>query len=149
MSDELAALTARLQRLEDLQEIRQLFVDYGHYLDRKDFASFATLFAREGEVLLGAMARAKGPEAIRAAMESALGGRAEPSFHVIGNPIIELDGDTAKSETPWVVVRQDADGKPVVPSIGRHKDVLIREDGRWRILRRAGYVDIPAPAKKG
>jgi hypothetical protein len=27
---------------------------------------------------------------------------------------------------------------------GRHKDDLIREDGRWKFLKRRGYVDVPS-----
>ena len=34
MTETESRLEARLRRLEDLEEIRQLFVDYGHFLDR-------------------------------------------------------------------------------------------------------------------
>ena len=37
--DALRSLTERLQRLEDLQEIRALYVDYGRHLDAGDFAA--------------------------------------------------------------------------------------------------------------
>src|SRR5438046_606144 len=49
MSDRMAELEARVRRMEDLEEIRQLFVDYGHYLDARDAEAYANLFAREGE----------------------------------------------------------------------------------------------------
>ena len=76
------ALAERLQRLEDLEEIRQLFIDYGHYLDSGNFAAYGELFADEGEVLLGAIGRAKGPTAIEALMRQTMegaGGRASTS----------------------------------------------------------------------
>ena len=28
--------------------------------------------------------------------------------------------------------------------LGRHRDDLVREDGRWRFARRRGLVDIPS-----
>ncbi len=53
-------LQDRVQRLEDILEIQQLFIDYGHHLDAGDFEAYASLFANEGEVLLGPLGRAKG-----------------------------------------------------------------------------------------
>ena len=29
-------------------------------------------------------------------------------------------------------------------AIGRHRDELVREDGRWRFQKRRGFVDIPS-----
>jgi ketosteroid isomerase-like protein len=62
------SIEARLQRLEDLQEITQLFIDYGEHLDAGDFAAYARLFAEDGEVLLGPMGRATGRSEIEALM---------------------------------------------------------------------------------
>lgn len=137
-------LEARLRRLEDLESIRQLFVDYGHYLDSGDFAAYGSLFAEEGEVLLGPIGRAKGPAAIQALMEKTLGGRGGNSYHLIANPIVDLDGDRATSEVTWAVIARGKDGQPVLPMVGRHVDTLVREGGRWKFLRRQGHVDIPS-----
>jgi uncharacterized protein (TIGR02246 family) len=144
MSGEVEGLDARLRRLEDLEEIRQLFVDYGHHLDKGDFAAYSQLFAADSEVLLGPMGRARGPEAIRALMEKALAGRAGDSYHLIANPIVQLDGDGARSEVTWAVVTRRDDGSPALTMLGRHRDVLVRERGRWRFKRREGLVDIPS-----
>ena len=136
-------LEARLQRLEDLEEIRQLFIDYGHHLDHGEFDRYAALFAEEGEVLLGPVGRAKGPAAIEDLMRRTLSGPAGTSYHLISNPRISLDGDRATTEVMWTVLARDTDDRPVVTMTGRHRDTLVRERGRWRFLRRAGYVDIP------
>ena len=142
---------SRLRRLEDLAEIHQLFVDYGHHLDHGDFAAYADLFAADGEVLLGPIGRATGRDEIRDLMERTLGGAAGSSFHVISNPVVVLDGDTATTDVMWTVVNRGADGSPVLSMIGRHRDQLVREDGRWRFKRRKGFVDIPSamPAGEG
>jgi len=135
---------ARLRRLEDLDAIRQLFVDYGHYLDFGDFAGYASLFADEGEVLLGPIGRAKGPENIRALMEKTMAGRSGQSYHLIANPFVTLDGDRASSEVTWAVIVRRPDGQPGLTMLGRHLDTLVRERGRWKFLRREGVIDIPS-----
>ena len=84
---------ARLRRLEDLEEIRQLFVDYGFLLDLGDYAAYAQLFAEDGELMLGPMGRAKGRQEIEAMM-ARIGG-AGASVHLITSPIVTLDGDQA------------------------------------------------------
>ena len=145
----MADMEARLRRLEDLQEIHQLFVDYGQYLDAGDVDAYASLFAREGEILLGPVGRAKGPEAIRALMARVLEGTIGETYHVISSPQVELDGDSARSEVMWTVVRRGRDGEPEVTGIGRHRDELVREDGRWRFRSRRGFIDIPKTAGAG
>ncbi len=144
----IAALSQRLRRLEDLQEIQQLFIDYGHHLDHGDFAAYASLFADDGEILLGPMGRATGPAEIQALMERTLAGRVGDTYHVISSPMIELAGDTATSVVMWTVVARNADGGSVVTMIGRHEDDLVRERDRWRFARRRGFIDIPSTYRK-
>lgn len=143
-------LAVRLRRLEDLIEIHQLFVDYGLHLDAGDFASYAELFAPDGTVKLGPMGTATGRDAIRALMEGTLADLVGTSYHVISSPRVEFQGgDTATSEVMWTVVQAGPDGRPSVPMIGRHRDRLVRLDGRWRFQERRGFVDLPAaPVRK-
>jgi len=134
----------RLRRLEDLAEIHRLFVDYGRHLDAGDFDAYADLFAADGEVRLGPMGSAKGRDEIRALMQRALAGVVGTSYHLITSPCVQIDGDTATSEVMWTVIQRGPDGAPVVGMIGRHRDELVREDGRWRFRLRRGFVDIPS-----
>jgi uncharacterized protein (TIGR02246 family) len=137
------SIDARVQRLEDLLEIHQLFVDYGLALDAGDFDAYAALFAKDGEVLLGPMGRAKGRDEIRALMVGVLSGGVGSSFHIISSPQVQLDGDTATSQVMWSVVNLDDDGRTRLSMLGRHRDDLVREDGRWVFARRRGFVDLP------
>ena len=107
-------------------------------------AIFGFLRPNEGEVLLGPLGRAKGRDQIRSLMETALDGAVGTSFHVISSPMIALRGDTATSDVMWTVVHRKEDGHPSLSMIGRHRDELVREDGRWRFLKRRGFVDIPS-----
>ena len=43
------ALSARMQRLEDMEEIRTVLLNYGRYLDARDFGAYSRLFAKDGE----------------------------------------------------------------------------------------------------
>ena len=143
-SDDLAPVLARLQRLEDLAAIHQLFVDYGDRLDAGDLEGYADLFTDDGELLLGPLGRAQGREAIVAMMGPTLVGLVGRSFHQISNPRVVLDGDTATAVVMWTVIQVDGRGRPVIPMMGHHEDLLVREAGRWRIRRRKGFVDIPS-----
>jgi uncharacterized protein (TIGR02246 family) len=139
----MAAIEARLQRLEDLAEIHQLFIDYGVYLDAGDFDRYAELFATDGEVKLGPMGKAQGRDAIKALMSKALAGATGNSFHIISSPVVQLDGDRATSRVMWSVIERTQDGNAKLTIVGSHHDELVREDGRWRIKLRRGMIDIP------
>ena len=77
-------------------------------------------------------------------MEAAVPGPPGASYHIIGTPMVDVTGDTATSEVMWTVVHRGADGRPILSMIGRHRDDLVREGGRWCIQRRRGFVDIPS-----
>jgi uncharacterized protein (TIGR02246 family) len=144
MADDVESIVSRLRRLEDLEEIRQLFIDYGRHLDAGDVASYADLFADDGEILLGPIGRAKGRAAIVELMTKVKERAATASFHLVTNPVVRIDGDRATSEVLWTVIKPDAAGKLEVAMFGRHYDELVRERGRWRISKRRGRIDVPS-----
>jgi ketosteroid isomerase-like protein len=119
-------------------------VDYGRHVDAGDFAAYGALFARDGEVKLGPMGRAKGPAEIEALMRKAIGDQVGETYHIISSPTVEIDGDEATSNVMWTVVGSDDAGQPTVTMVGRHLDRLVREDGRWRFLERKGRIHIPS-----
>jgi ketosteroid isomerase-like protein len=143
---------ARLRRLEDLEQIRQLFVEYKRVLDKQDFAAYGALFAADGEFVASppqGLQQAKGPAAIQALVEampgSLLGSEPGADFHVVVNPLIELDAadqDRARAEVTWLYVVKGHDGLPALCKLGHYDDQLIREAGRWRFLRREAPTDI-------
>jgi ketosteroid isomerase-like protein len=145
---------ARLRRLEDLEQIRQLLVDYKHVLDGKDFSGYASLFAEDGEfVAIAARARGRAEiEAMVAAMPGTdlLAAKAGDDFHLVLNPQIQLDADDpdrARAQSTWAYVIKGDDGEPVLAKLGHYDDELVREDGSWRFLRREAPMDIPAAEK--
>lgn len=137
----------RVARLEDLEQIRQLFMLYKRHLDARDFASYSKLFAREGE-WLGGTGHAVGRAAIQQMLEERLGANAPAPgpthFHLVGSPEIELDGDEARAEVSWALITRAQGDVPELTLWGHYSDVLVREDGVWRFRRRVAHTDIPS-----
>jgi uncharacterized protein (TIGR02246 family) len=144
-ADDLATLAARVQVLEDREEIRALIMAYGQAHDHRDYRTFANLFATNGE-WIGGLGSAKGPEAIFALMDKSIGHNPLPqgsgTFHVMTNDQIEIDGDRASSRTKWIYLTAADDNSPKLTYLGHYDDEFVRENGRWRFLRRQSFSDI-------
>lgn len=144
-TDPQAELLERLRRLEDREEIASLYIAYGRFLDDGDAAGYASLFARDAKLRLGGVMRADGREAIAEAagkLVHYLSQSTRKSYHVIASPGIEIDGDRAVGECVWVAVSGEPGEAPSLSSMGRHRDELVREDGRWRFASRKGLLDL-------
>jgi hypothetical protein len=139
------ALESRVKELEDREEIRQLLMDYGRFLDQRDFRSFSELFAKTDGEWIGGMGQAKGSKAIRELMESTIGRDTSmtQSCHLFTNETIHVNGDQATALTKWVFVVPGESNRPQMFFLGHYEDSMIREDGRWRFLRRVVRADIP------
>ncbi len=139
-----ASLATRVQRLEDTEAIRTVLLNYGRYLDARDFASYARLFAKDGE-WIGGFGTVKGPAAIQEFMEKNLPGpNRGNTYHILSNFIIDVHGDTATAWSRWTFLVPSADNKPQPAQGGRYQDTLVRENGQWKFQRREAFNDIPA-----
>ena len=138
-------LESRLKKLEDREEIRQLLLDYGHFLDKRDFRSFSGLFAESVGEWIGGMGRAKGANAIYELMESTIGSDASMnrSVHLFTNETINVNGDKATALTKWIFVVTGETNRPQLFFVGHYEDSLIRENGVWKFLCRIVHADIP------
>lgn len=69
------------------------------------------------------------------------GGLQERTHHMVMNHTIELQGDTAHTETYWLFsgANSDASQPPVV--FGRYVDRFERRDGKWAIAARVCVVE--------
>lgn len=146
MADSLS-LEARIRQLEDEREIRELLVEYGRCLDARDFRGYARLFAGAGE-WIGGLGRARGPAAIEAMLAEAMGPvpenfRNTSDFHILTNFQISIDGDRASARSKLIYMVRSAEGTPIPDRGGHYEDTLVREDGRWKFLRRVVMGDIP------
>jgi uncharacterized protein (TIGR02246 family) len=146
-ADALDDLAKRVQVLEDRETIRELILAYGAAHDSRDYRTFASLFARDGE-WVGGLGTAKGPDAIFELMDRTIGHNPSPegsgTFHVMANEAIKIDGDRASAVTKWLYIAAGEDDAPRMVFLGHYDDEFVREDGAWKFLRREAPLDIPA-----
>lgn len=147
MPEEMAVLE-RLARLEDTIAIQRLLTDYGVHLDARDLHAYSQLFCDDGE-WTGDTGTAVGPEAIQAMLEANLPGNppapGATTWHVMANPVIDIDGERARTRVMWVLLRREPGDQPGIAVTGHYEDLLAREGGRWKFKRRAAFVDIGKP----
>ncbi len=144
-ADDLESVAARVQVLEDREAIRALILAYGQAHDHRDYKAFASLFATNGE-WIGGLGSAKGPDAIFALLDKTIGhnptAEGSGTFHVMTNDQIKNDGDRASSVTKWLYITGGDDKSPKLTYLGHYGDEFIRENGRWKFLRRQTFSDI-------
>jgi hypothetical protein len=150
-ADRVAALEARLQRMEDRQAIHDLLITYGRLLDRKDLVGYSQLFAEDG-VWEGGIGSATGPKGIQGMLERVYQ-RVEPGtygtgdYHLMSDIIIDVDGETAKAWSRWTWLVQGAQGKPMANRSGHYEDTLVKIDGQWKFRHRLTVTELPTPEK--
>lgn len=141
------ALAQRVQQLEDQDQIRQVLIDYGKFLDARDYAGYAALFARDG-VWTGGFGSATGPADIQAMLEKNLGKSApgfinKTSFHLMTTMEVQVSGDAATAHSRYLFFTATKDNKPGPALAGRYVDEFVREDGKWKIKHRTTHGVIP------
>lgn len=150
-ADSVEALAKRVQVLEDREAIRALILAYGAAHDHRDYKTFASLFATNGE-WVGGLGSAKGPDAIFALMDKTIGHAPKPegsgTYHLMTNDQIVIDGDRASAVTKWLYLVPGGDGSPRAMFLGHYDDQFIRENGTWKFLRREAPVDIAPPQRQ-
>ena len=130
-------LEARIQRLEDIEEIRALVTRYGIAMDerregetREIFTPDAKLTSRDG------VFAAEGLETIITTYKArwdALG----PSNHFVHGSVIEIDDSDPDRATGIVTAHAEVvrNGKPMLAAI-TYNDQYRRHDGKWKFSAR-------------
>ena len=134
---DISALAERLARLEDIQAIERLKYTYCLHCDRGyDADALAALFV-EDAVWDGGPKRGRivGREAIRNFF-AGISQRMTYAAHLLANPIIDLQGDTATGR--WRMLQphmaRDPEGNERSRwQLGAYVDGFVRVDGRWMI----------------
>ena len=140
-------LEQRVQRMEDESSIRRMLIEYGAFLDAKDYHAYAALFAPDG-VWQGGFGTFTGPAAIEAMLTANLGAPEagyvnKTSFHMLTNPLITLYGDRAHVESKYLFWTASPDNRPTPLLAGRYVDEFVRVGGEWKIARRTTWGQIP------
>ena len=74
---------------------------------------------------------------------------AQGTFHMmISNPVIDVNGDTATAEFLWTgVLNTGVQEPPRLLEQGREYDLLVKQDGEWRIKKRVVIADSGLPER--
>lgn len=138
------SIEARLQKLEDIEEIRTLLLNYGKTLDNRDLKAYSELFTKDGE-WIGGFGNVKGRAELLAFMEKNIGTAPNTgkTYHLLTNFDITITGTTATALSRWSYVIGTKEKKPVLEHSGRYEDTIVREDGKWKFQKRVVYNDLP------
>jgi hypothetical protein len=136
------SLEARIQRLEDIEEIRNLKMRYAQICDEGyDADSIVALYAQREDVewvsdVYGTHVGRDGIHAWFADVDDEI----RWAIHTMLNPIVEVapDGRTAKG---WfylfmlATMAAPGGGEDAVIMTGKYVDDFVKEDGVWRFTR--------------
>jgi hypothetical protein len=117
----------------DHEALRALGQRYARAADDRDVDALAALFTPDA-VVVGT----RGELDLDGWLDTMRGPRAFPtSMHVLGDPLIELDGDTAHLDTYAVVYQLGGEGQTDMTLGIRYVDDAVRTDAGWAIHRRS------------
>lgn len=127
----------RLQRLCDERDIERALTLFTRAMDDRDWTAMAEIFADDAEGNFGT-GRLYGSAAIIELIRGYLD-NCGPTQHLLGNVVIDVDGDNAVSRAYIrdVHLRSDADSSARFYTLGDYKDTWLRQaDGTWRLTER-------------
>lgn len=136
-----ASLEARLERLLDKQACAELVHRLARGLDRCDYDQIERLFHPGATDDHGSF---KGTAAdfvpwVREVLKTMT-----RTQHVIGNILIEFDGDTARGESYFIAhhtLPQPDGGESFMIAAGRYLDRFEKRDGEWKFAHRGAVYD--------
>jgi ketosteroid isomerase-like protein len=140
---------AELRTLLDRAHIHDALMRYSRGVDRGDGDLVRSVFHPDATLDMG-----RGPMSPATLAEGIAKMTATGTMHFIGNEYVEVDGDSAHSETYFISYATISDsGKSASRSRGgRYLDRFERRDGEWKIARRLlvdewnRLDDLPAPS---
>jgi ketosteroid isomerase-like protein len=144
---DLAALEARIRRLEDIEALRSLRNRYHACINDGRYAEIAELFTADALVVLGYLARYEGRDAIDRGFRSM--GERERFFikQFIHSHEVQVDGDGGTGVS-YLEARYGRYGVSWLVS-GRYDDVYVREGGKWLFKSMIAELYYTVPAGVG
>ncbi|HUN40982.1 MAG TPA: nuclear transport factor 2 family protein [Acetobacteraceae bacterium] len=117
--------------LEEKDAIREVLATYCFHLDAANFEAMAALFTEDGTWHTDFGKGTGRVGIIEHARSLRTGDAPRPrGVHLTTNIVIELDGDSARVQSNWIVA-QNTDAGPKVSSAGGYADDMVKQNGRW------------------
>jgi 3-phenylpropionate/cinnamic acid dioxygenase small subunit len=124
-------------------EIANLLYRYAELIDAGDFSGVGELFSKA--TVHWGLRETQGPAAVEAQLHATTRRYEDGTphtAHIITNPLIEVDGDTATARSRYSVY-QATDALPLQPIIiGRYTDRFARDADGWHFTDRTYGVDL-------
>jgi ketosteroid isomerase-like protein len=137
-----------LQRVLDRMAIEEVFVRYYSGLGSGDPDGFGGFFAEGAELdVNGVVCRSKEEIATLYRDVAADKPNLTGTFRMLlTNLFIEVNGDTATAQMLWTQTLNDTlKGPPRLIEQGREFDILVKQNGRWKISKRVVIADSGLP----
>jgi len=138
----------KLQEYIDKAEIKESLARYSICVDTGDTHGFAALFTEDGLWEWEAAGlQFCGHSQLRRVAE-VVHSHAKGSQHAVSNPVVEIDGDNARSICQLTCFLSKPE-KIYSLMIGYYEDEWVNVDGKWRISRRVVRVENPEILTQG
>ena len=133
----------RLQRLEDIEAIKQMHLEYTYALMAMQYDRMLDCYAEDGILELGGPNTAKGKKEINGIFQNVLAKHSTlKDGHIIAQPVITVDGDRAKGHWLLFIFPPEPKGDWVQ---GREETEYIKVGGQWKIKRMKFLRGWPQP----
>ena len=117
---------------EDVHAIQRLKHEYCFAIDGGDYERWASLFTEDGRFVRDSGETFEGHEEIHAFASEGFDAAMDHSAHVVTNPVVDVEGDTATGRWYLLLFYRDADGNEGWRQ-ATYEDEYRRVDGEWRI----------------
>lgn len=139
-------LNRRLQRLEDIDEIKRLRMRYHCHINADEFDRIPELFTNDALVDFGAIGSARGRDDV-SALFLKIPKHTDLVRQYIHNHLIDVDGDHATGIS-FLDARYAKDGVALIVA-GSFREKYRRQDDGWRISEMKVEIWFGAPLDKG
>lgn len=145
LGERLQRVEAELQRLQDERAVVRTLYQYGHGLDYGPEEAFVDAFTEDGvwrRVELRLPERSfNGRNGLAQMYRDHTHAPDYYHKHVVVNPYVEVDGDTATARSFLLFICDSPEG-PYLRAFSRCNDTLVRcPDGKWRIKERRAELE--------
>jgi hypothetical protein len=155
LSQQVAALQARVTALQDINDIKRLQRAYGYYVDAGQWDKVAGLFAPDGTVEIGLDGVYRGRQRVYQYFLAVGGGHlglapGQVNQYLQLMPVINLSPDGRSAKGTWrAVILAGQPGKGAWWGEGPYENQYVKEGGVWKISALHWYQTLMTPYDNG